>query len=214
MPSSVDSTTLIAPPRFPKLQVPFIITNLTQQKQVRFAIDDADRSGSLSFGDTIRFVENYASSSNFNLTWTVTVDRGNGQNPALPTAGDRFLVRTTKPYQPGDTILFMTDRLLGIAGHDRELPEGVRLRQNYPNPFNPSTVIEFEIPRRAYVSLRVFDVTGREVALLVQQVMPAGVYRVPFSARSTGQRALASGIYFYRLQAGDQVQTRKLVLLK
>lgn len=83
------------------------------------------------------------------------------------------------------------------------------LSQNYPNPFNPVTTITYSIPYSAMVSLKVYDIMGREVEILVNAVKNSGVY----SARSNAS-LLASGVYFYRLQAGDYVETRKLVLMK
>jgi hypothetical protein len=83
------------------------------------------------------------------------------------------------------------------------------LLQNYPNPFNPETTVEFRLQKTAYVSLRVFDLLGREVAVLVNDIKPAGVYSVRFSAEG-----LASGVYFYRLQAGTFFDTRRMLLTK
>lgn len=92
---------------------------------------------------------------------------------------------------------------------DERQPTTIFLEQNYPNPFNPSTTIRFSIPRPAYVTLKVFDVNGREVANLIAQQMPAGSHEKKWEAR-----ALASGVYFYRLQAGELVALRKLVLVR
>ncbi len=83
------------------------------------------------------------------------------------------------------------------------------LSQNYPNPFNPTTIIKFQISSTSFVTLNVFDVLGREVALLVHEAKESGSYAVTFDASS-----LASGVYYYRLQAGEFVQTRKLLLLR
>jgi len=83
------------------------------------------------------------------------------------------------------------------------------LAQNYPNPFNPATIISYSIPNQIYVSLKVFDGLGREVDILVNKVKSPGNYKVDFDASQ-----LASGIYFYRIIAGDFVQTRKMLLLK
>jgi hypothetical protein len=83
------------------------------------------------------------------------------------------------------------------------------LTQNYPNPFNPTTNIDFRIPQSGYVSLKVYDALGEEVATLVNGVRPAGNYTVNFNAAS-----LASGVYFYRLKAGNFTQNRKMILLK
>jgi hypothetical protein len=83
------------------------------------------------------------------------------------------------------------------------------LSQNYPNPFNPSTRIEFAIPRQALVELKVYTILGQEVATLVNQILPAGRHAVTLNGAS-----MASGVYFYRLQAGSFTETKKLLLLK
>ena len=83
------------------------------------------------------------------------------------------------------------------------------LSNNYPNPFNPVTRIKYEIANSENVKLKVYDILGKEVANLVDAQKEAGRYEILFDASS-----LASGIYFYRLQAGDFVQTRKMILLK
>ncbi|MBK7379471.1 MAG: T9SS type A sorting domain-containing protein [Ignavibacteriales bacterium] len=93
-------------------------------------------------------------------------------------------------------------------------PEIFSLEQNYPNPFNPTTRIKFEIPGQArnantLVTLKVYDVLGNEVAILVNEEKPAGKYEVTFDASQ-----LSSGIYFYTLKAGTFVETKKLILLK
>jgi hypothetical protein len=90
-----------------------------------------------------------------------------------------------------------------------ELPDAFVLAQNYPNPFNPSTSIRYELPETARVRLEVFNLLGERVATLVDERREAGRHQVSFDAGS-----LASGVYLYRLQAGDFVQTRKLTLIR
>jgi len=83
------------------------------------------------------------------------------------------------------------------------------LEQNYPNPFNPSTQIPFSVQGSGLVSLKVYDVLGREVRTLVNQNLQPGRYEVTFDAAE-----LAGGVYLYRLQAGGLIQTRRLLLLR
>ena len=90
-----------------------------------------------------------------------------------------------------------------------ELPGMFALHQNYPNPFNPSTTIEFSVPTEARVELTVFDVAGRVVASLIDKVYAAGEHRIEWDARN-----MASGVYFYRMKAGDVLQTKRMKLIK
>jgi hypothetical protein len=87
------------------------------------------------------------------------------------------------------------------------------LSQNYPNPFNPSTNIEFRVSNFGFVSLKVYDVLGNEVATLVNEERPAGEYDVEFNLES-GIRQHASGVYFYQLKAGTFIQTKKMIVIK
>ncbi len=91
--------------------------------------------------------------------------------------------------------------------------DGFELMQNYPNPFNPSTKIEFRIANFGFVSLKVYDVLGNEVAILVSEEKSAGRYEVEFNPASSIEYP-ASGVYFYRLQAGNYIEIKKMVLLK
>jgi hypothetical protein len=88
-------------------------------------------------------------------------------------------------------------------------PDNFELAQNFPNPFNPTTTIQYSIPQRSNVSLKIYDVLGNEIATLLDEYREAGSYTVEFDASN-----LSSGIYFYRLKAGDYLQTRKMILLK
>ncbi len=101
------------------------------------------------------------------------------------------------------------DPIFTDAEEKPELPTEFSLSQNYPNPFNPETVIEFTLPTEGKATLRVFDVTGREVATLVNGALAAGNHRVNFDATE-----LSSGVYFYTLNTGNSTLTRKMVLLR
>jgi hypothetical protein len=99
--------------------------------------------------------------------------------------------------------------MTGVHGTPEGAPTVYRLEQNYPNPFNPVTTIRYELSRASYASLKVFNMLGQEVRTLVDGQQPAGMYEVGLDARG-----LASGVYVYRLSAGEYSATRKLVLLK
>ncbi|MCK9209687.1 MAG: T9SS type A sorting domain-containing protein [Ignavibacteriaceae bacterium] len=100
-------------------------------------------------------------------------------------------------------------KITSINSDENSSPNLFRLYQNYPNPFNPSTTINYELPTTSFVSLKVYDALGKEVAILVNQEKPAGNYKTDFD----GSR-LSSGIYFYTLRADNFVQNRKMILIK
>jgi hypothetical protein len=92
---------------------------------------------------------------------------------------------------------------------DRDLPSSVSLLQNYPNPFNPSTIIAFDIPEARFISLKVYDVLGREVETLVNEEMKPGSYQKTFK-----RSGLPSGVYFYQLRAGEFLETKKMLVVR
>jgi hypothetical protein len=98
------------------------------------------------------------------------------------------------------------------------IPEGFALKQNFPNPFNPTTSIHFDVAAgnggAVNVSLRIYDITGREIKTLVNEAMQPGKYSAEWDATNNRGDTVAGGIYIYRMVAGDFVATRKLVLLK
>jgi hypothetical protein len=110
--------------------------------------------------------------------------------------------------QSGRVTLSATENTTGVQ-EPAFLPLNVALDQNSPNPFNPSTEIRFALPRAAFATLTVFNLLGQEITTLVKGDLPAGQHRVLFTASG-----LPSGIYFYRLETSDIVQTRKMILTR
>jgi hypothetical protein len=98
--------------------------------------------------------------------------------------------------------------IVGVKNEKSE-PLIFALYQNYPNPFNPSTTIKYSIPKASFVTLRVYDILGREVATLVNEEKPAANYEIKFNANN-----LSSGVYFYRIAAGNFISTKKFIILK
>ena len=108
-------------------------------------------------------------------------------------------------------ILGYVSSLAGVRGNPDKLPLSFALHQNFPNPFNPETNIAFDLPKSSYVTLKVYDLLGQEMATVVQQQLPAGSHSYRIAAQKTG---LASGVYFYRLAAERFIQTRKMIVLR
>lgn len=96
-----------------------------------------------------------------------------------------------------------------VEESNSEIPAELRLEHNYPNPFNPSTTINFALPADIDVRLVVYNMLGREVATLIDEKKAAGTYKVNFDAGN-----LASGVYLYQLEAGNQLKTHKMTLVK
>ncbi|MBA4312239.1 MAG: hypothetical protein C0417_06385 [Chlorobiaceae bacterium] len=96
-----------------------------------------------------------------------------------------------------------------VQGLGQDVRNYVALYQNYPNPFNPNTTIHFELPEESHVTLKIYDMLGREVATLVNDVRKVGSYKVAFDGTK-----LPGGIYFYKLMSGGFAQTKRLILIK
>ena len=145
-----------------------------------------------------------------------------GEPPALdgkePRRGAAIGIELAKSRQ--EIVLTGTDVSLSTGiWSPGDTPVQFVLSQNYPNPFNPITTIDYQIGHSTYVTLRVYDILGREVATLVDGVQGPGhkSMQFPTNARSTSgedESNLVGGTYFYRLQAGEFVQTKKLLLLR
>ncbi len=141
-----------------------------------------------------------------------TADVVNG--PIIPAQAMKEMCADLVPRaveeSAGLILTFASERtIVGVRRSTNPGQWGFALDQNYPNPFNPKTAISYQLSAKSFASLKVFDVLGREVVTLVNEAQPPGRYSVEFDARN-----LASGVYFYRLRAGDFVNTKKLVVLR
>jgi hypothetical protein len=127
----------------------------------------------------------------------------------LVVGGKGTLLKGEESLQIDDPKATIILRLSGSP-----LPKEFALEQNYPNPFNPKTTIRYALPTQAQVSLKVYNLLGQEIKRLVDEVQEAGYKSVEWSSTNNNGMAVASGVYFYRLQAGDFVQVRKMMVLK
>jgi hypothetical protein len=134
----------------------------------------------------------------------------------IAARGTNNLNSVTKLKQLSDVVqtFFDNNFTIGVNRISSEVPADFSLGQNYPNPFNPVTKIRYAIARAGDVKLIVYDALGRNVSELVNEKQSPGTYEVLFDALSVKSGTLASGVYFYRLTAGDFSQTKKLLLIK
>lgn len=129
--------------------------------------------------------------------------------------GDQFIIypyTVTRPdIVPGYPLYyeFATQSLIGIRKISTEVPRDYSLSQNYPNPFNPKTIINFQLSKFSNVKLVIYDILGREVTMIVNEQLKAGTYEVTWDASK-----YASGVYFYKLTAGEFTESKKMVLIK
>jgi hypothetical protein len=127
-------------------------------------------------------------------------------------AGDQFLISADFPFTSQDVWTFNPTIVVGIQ--DQELPSAFKLWQNYPNPFNPSTTITYDLPRQGLVTLKIYDLLGREVRTLVNDIQQPGSYRLEWLGTDRRGVRVASGVYFYRMETESFVHSRKLLLLR
>jgi len=133
------------------------------------------------------------------------------------TLGQTFIGQTTNNSYQVQTGFWKLEQTLTPVEKDTKnsIPKTYKLEQNYPNPFNLSTIIRYDIPAESYVTLKVYDILGKEVKTLINEIKPTGSYKISFNAAN-----LTSGIYFYRINAQNKVlnksfvKTGKMILLK
>lgn len=114
----------------------------------------------------------------------------------------------------GDATISVTNAHIHVRAVASILPTRNELFQNYPNPFNPKTTIRFQIKDTRFVSIKVYDITGKEITTLVNEKLNAGTYEVPFSISQLSGYQESSGIYFYRLITETYSETKRMILLK
>ncbi len=141
------------------------------------------------------------------ITTAINLDTTNSQLGKI--AGRKYLVKGTSDYLTKLNNLLQNK--FGINSEEKEqiIPKEYSLYQNYPNPFNPNTTIKFDLPNDGLITLEIFDILGRRIATLLEGYRTAGSYEQVFNASS-----LASGVYVYKLQAGDFTNSKKMLLLK
>ena len=173
------------------------------------------QTADVTVGDTI----SWTWTSGTHTTTSVTIPAGAAAwNVSMDNLHPTFIYVVTIPgtynYQCNIHVAMgmtgvITVNPIGIKPISSNVPEKFTLFQNYPNPFNPSTNIRFDLPVRADVHLRIYDITGKNVATLVNEKLQAGMYSVDWNASN-----YASGVYFYQIETPEFNVTKKLALIK
>lgn len=137
------------------------------------------------------------------ITWT---------NEAIPTTNPLMDIKNsnTKGFAVGfNGVIYKKDNIVSVTQISTVVPSSINLYQNYPNPFNPATTINFDIPKAGFISLKVYDISGKEIRSLFNGVKEAGSYQLKFDGAS-----LNSGVYFYKLMTNGSTITKSMVLVK
>ena len=192
-----------APPRNPNINYKIYRAVSGNWERTQFGLNEPSqfRKDTLSFNDVIILSD----PQGVEFSWRVNFLGDESTN--IPGAGDTLYLFTSKGLSVFDTI-----RVHGLTvdvENTPNIPYNFSLSQNYPNPFNPNTKIRYSIADLSKVSLKIYDILGREIITLVNEEKPVGQYEVNFNASN-----LASGVYFYQLKAGDFIQSKKMILLK
>ncbi|MCK9212330.1 MAG: T9SS type A sorting domain-containing protein [Ignavibacteriaceae bacterium] len=152
----------------------------------------------------------------YSANWGLPDNGGSNNNEESEMNRILYIIKGVSNEALEDTFgITRSKYLTNVDSYEIPLPASYNLEQNYPNPFNPETKISWQLAAGSFVTLKVYDVLGNEVATLVNEEQPAGSYQVNFNTQlTTNNKQLSSGIYFYQLRAGNFVQTKKMVLLR
>ena len=128
------------------------------------------------------------------------------------TVGEPLIGKSVSPVnqqQAGFWYIYQQSTITAVENEETTMPTVFKLEQNYPNPFNPSTAIKFAVPEKSNVVIKIYDILGNEIITLVNEEMDAGWYEKSFNANG-----ISSGVYLFRMQAGNYVNTKKMLLIK
>jgi hypothetical protein len=206
---------------------------VVSQKAVLVSIRVVPDSVALAPGDSAQFtasgVDQFGQDFNFTPVWSATggIIDANGLYIAGNIAGT-FLVTAAGPNaQVRGQAVVRIEATVAVDDGAPAIPTAFHLYQNYPNPFNPETQIRYDLPKSTHVRVDIFNILGEKVKTLVDEKKPAGAYKIIWNGQTDSGKPVASGVYIYRLQAGDPsagspstssgrgfVQSRKLILLR
>jgi pimeloyl-ACP methyl ester carboxylesterase len=181
----------------------FLVWNLTKNRKAAVVYYDANGDSTIGPDARVDILEPDSTESLVPAWSLIFVGK---EGDILPLPGDQFVLGTVKPLTSSDVYEF-TGTMTSVQ--PAAAPVAFSLEQNYPNPFNPVTTIRFGLARTVNVNLTIYDILGRRVTVLVNERLGSGDHEVKFDGTQ-----LASGVYIYRIKAGDFIRARKLLLLR
>ena len=194
------------------MEVPmkFSVWNLTENKNTDIIFIDLDADLTISRLDEIYFLEP-DELGELRLTWTLFFS--GLESVTLPLPGDEFVFRTLKPVTSEDVYEFSTTSV-AVDDQKESKPAQFVLLQNYPNPFNPLTTIQYNLAQAAFVTLKVYNMMGQEVKILVNKKQYTGQHYIEWDGTNNNGKFVSTGIYFYKINAKGVVQIKKMLLMK
>jgi hypothetical protein len=189
--------------------IKFSLYNETENHYPDIIFLDNDNDNTISRLDELYIIETDSIGGPL-LTWAFAF----GGQPSVvnPVAGDEYAFKTLKPFTFEDVFEF--SNVTSIDPFASNTPEGFKLYQNYPNPFNPITTIRYNLPKRAKVSIKIYDILGREVYTLLNRIQKSGLHSAIWDGRNKSGNFVSSGVYIYQIQTGAWSQSRKMLLMK
>ena len=199
-------STVVALPAVPTLSVP---ADSAVNLPLNTTLIWNESTGAAAYHLQVSTSSSFANNTVDDTTITAT-SKAIGPLSTMQTYFWRVRARNTLGFGPYSIVRnFKTGRMTSVELLRSRIPTEYGLSQNYPNPFNPSTTIHYDLPRSSHVTLSVFNTLGQQLAILVNADIDAGYHEIQFNANN-----LASGVNFYRIQAGDFVATKKLLILR
>lgn len=190
---------------------PYPLLRLDKDYNPYFAFAKTTSSGGEKYA-----IAKYDNSGNFQWLAEYTTSNLSISNIYDFTIDNEYNIYATgsNSANDGDILTVKWSQIItNINNSPKEIPEEYFLSQNYPNPFNPTTTINFSIPDQQFVKITVFDLSGKEIKTLVNELKPAGNYDVTFFGTGDNEK-LSSGVYFYRLETQDYSETKRMILIK
>ncbi len=166
------------------------------------------------------FVDDFKVDNCNEVIWTTVDDNisANSQSISGKSDGKYYYkvhaYRDSEWWEWSNIYYTIVDKFTNISDIDRIIPKEFRIYQNYPNPFNPETTIKYELPKKLFVTLKIYNILGQEIKNLVSRTQNAGKYSVIWDGTDKNGNFVSSGIYFYSIKAGKYISTKKMLFLK